>query len=177
MKQMAISQISETISAGSFMPPYYHYFLGELAGEGTLRAVRENGRVINDFPEIRGVAVELLGMVGTLQSADLLVRLLSYEYDTIVKRKIITALGNLMTDRNGSATAAISQAVLEDLRRRETPDPRLAEAALRALASIRGYNGIMPHESGGELLFDIYRGAYPKKTRQLALEAMRSLKR
>ncbi|MBN1687456.1 MAG: PQQ-binding-like beta-propeller repeat protein [Spirochaetales bacterium] len=177
MKEKALQEITEGIRSKDRVPPYYHYFLSHLASEGTLRATTEYGAVTNDYPGIRGRAAELLGKIGTLQSADLLVRLLTYEYDPAVRRKIIAAMGELKTDRTGRATAAISGVVLEDMRRRETPDPRLADAALKALASIRDYNGLMPDESGNELLFEIYRGAYPKRTRELALEAMKSPKR
>lgn len=177
LKNTALSEISEHIRQEDDVPPYYIYFLSELASEGTLKTVTEFGAVKNDFPEIRGGAARLLGRVGTLQSSDLLVDLLTYEYDTAVQLKMIGALGDLKTDRSGDATAAISQVVRKNLHKRETLDPRLAETALRALQSIQSYNGIIPHESGQELLFEIYRGAYPKETRELALEVMRNTKR
>ncbi len=177
LKNTALSEISQHIQVEKYLPPYYTYLLSELASEGTLKAVTEYGAVTNDYPGIRGSAAGLLGRIGTLQSADLLVSLLTYEYDSAAQLQMIAALGDLKTDRNGNATAAISQVVRKDLRKRETPDRRLAEAALRALVSIQDYNGIIPHESGEELIFDIYRGAYPKETREFALEVMRKIKR
>ena len=173
MKQKALSEIAEGIDRKDIIPPYYTYLLANLASEGTLRASFRYGAVTNNYPGIRGASAELLGRIGTLQSADLLVRLLAHEYDRNAQRRIIAAIGALKTDRTGQAAAAISNAVAADLQGREPPDPRLAEAALRALDSIRAYNGVMPHESANALLFDIYRGAYPKNTRELALEMMR----
>ena len=176
LKSMALTEISEKIMSESRVPPYYLYFLAELASEGTLRASIESGTITNDYPQIRSEAVTLLGKVGTLQSADLLVRLLAYEYDSTATRKIIEAMGALMTDRDGRATEAIVRVVQKDLHGREAPDSRLAESALHALEAIQKYNGLMPHDSGEELIFDIYRGAYPKETRQLALDVLRRSK-
>ncbi len=176
MKEMALYEITRGLSTTAVVPPYYEYFLSDLASEGTLRAEIEYGRVINDFPEIRSSAVELLGEIGTLRSSNLLVQLLRYEYDSAVQKKMIAALGALMTDKNGDATAAISQVVLKDLHGKESPNPRLAETALLALEAIRRYNGLMPNRSGSDLLFEIYRGAYPREIRELALKLMRGAK-
>ncbi len=175
LKERVLSDMVGVIREGGFIPPYYRVFLEDMASEGTVRANMEYGSVINDFPIIRGEAARLLGKIGTLQSADLLVRLLTYEYDTEVQRQLIAAIGALMTDRNGLATIAIVGVVLRDLRGRGTPDPRLAGAALASLESICMYHGKMPHDSGNELLFEIYRGAYPRETREAALNAIRQL--
>jgi outer membrane protein assembly factor BamB len=175
--ERALFEMEETIDADGVIPPYYQVFLEDLASEGTLRAGMEYGAITNDFPVIRSAAARLLGKIGTLQSADLLVRLLTYEYDTGVQRQLIAAIGALMTDRKGLATAAISKVVLSDLWGRETPDPRLAGAALGSLELINRYHGRMPDESGNELLFAIYRGAYPRETREAALGVIRRLRR
>ncbi len=177
LKERALSEIEMTIRSGGAIPPYCRLFLEDLASEGTLRASMQYGVVVNDFPAIRGKAARLLGEIGTLQSADLLVQLLTYEYDPGVQRQFISAIGALKTDRNGLATAAISGVALGDLRGRGTPDPRLAGAALVALESIYRYQGRMPNEAGNELLFEIYRGAYPKETREAALKLIRQLSR
>ena len=177
LKERVLSEIAAGIREGGVIPPYYRVFLEDLASEGTIRADLEYGAVKNDLPWVRGEAVRLLGEVGTLQSADLLVRLLTYEYDTQVQRRLITAMASLMTDRNGNATAAISGLIRADLSGRETPDPRLAGSALAALESFYRYHGDMPHETGTALLFEIYRGAYSRQIRQNALEVMRQLGR
>jgi outer membrane protein assembly factor BamB len=173
LKERAISVMREGILQEKPVPPYYRVFLEDLAAEGTLRTSIEYGAITNDFPFIRGSATELLGEIGTLQSAGLLVRLLRYEYDTHVQRKLIEAIGLLRSDRTGLATATISGLVLKDLRSRERPDRRLAEAAIGAIALIKEYHGKMPDTTGNDLLFEIYRGAYPRETREEALQAIR----
>lgn len=174
-KLLALDIINEMIYEEEDVRPYLPVLLGELASEGTLKANFESGRVVNDFPEIRRTASEMLGDVGTLQSGDLLVRLLTFEYDSTVQLSMIRALGALMSDRNGLATAAVSSIVMEDLRRRERPDSRIARETLSTVASVYEYHGEMPHESGYEVLFEIYRGAYPKDVREMALAVMRRM--
>ena len=177
LKERALIEMDEAIRGEGVIPPYYQVFLADLASEGTLRASTVYGSIVNDFPVLRGAAARLLGEIGTLQSADLLVRLLTYENDSLVQRQLIAAMGTLMTDSGGHATAAIAKVVLADLRGGETPDPRLAEAALTSLELINRYHGGMPRESGNELLFEIYRGAYPRETREAALRVIRRLSR
>jgi outer membrane protein assembly factor BamB len=174
-KLMAAAIMEDQILVNESIQPYLSVLLASLASEGTVRTELELGRVLNDFPEIRRAAAELLGQVGTLQSGDLLIRLLTYEYDSAVQRAMIRALGALMSDRTGMATAAISTAVLSDLRGGREPDSRMALEVLRSIAAIHKYNGEMPHELGHEALFEIYRGDYPKYVRERALEVMRSI--
>ena len=175
VKLMALAIMEDQILVGDGFQPYLPALLARLASEGTIRTEMELGRVQNDFPEIRSAAAELLGRVGTLQSGDLLTRLLTYEYDSGAQRTMIRALGALMSDRSGTATAAISAAVLGDLRTGRKPDSRLALEALRSISAIYKYNGEMPHEAGHEAVFEIYRGDYPKYVRERALEVMRGM--
>ncbi|MBT3275015.1 MAG: PQQ-binding-like beta-propeller repeat protein [Spirochaetales bacterium] len=174
-KNTALLIIEELLNQREPPPPFLSYFLGELASEGTLKTLFSSGRLLNDFPDIRSRGARLLSEVGTLQDISLLIRLLTFEYDSVVQREIISALGALMSDQTGDATAAISVVIQKDLNGKKNPDPHLAMAGLKALEAIHRYAGSMPHDSGYETLFAVYRGNYQKDVREYALAVIRGL--
>jgi len=56
-----------------------------LALEGSGRSVRESGRVINNFPEVRRRSANLLGRIGTVDAENALIRVLGIDEEPTVK--------------------------------------------------------------------------------------------
>ena len=170
MKKMALSEMEHRIQTGerksSF--PYVLLLLENLASEGLLSNA-------DDFPEIRGQASLLLGHIGGRFSAQLLVRILTYEYDGEAVRKILRGLSLLQSDPEGRAVSAIAGIIFRDIRLNSPPDSRLATEAMLALESISFYHGTVTHPSGTEVLMAIFQGDYPKEVRQKALNTLRNI--
>ena len=173
-KRIALAILKSQIAEKGEVSPFADHFLSALASEGTLNVTRRHGRIINDFPQLRSEAVELLAAIGDLHTVDLLAILLTHEHHTAAQLVLARAIGTLKSDSSGRATAAISKLVLDDLHGRDSPDPRIAMEALDALKALYAYRGIMPDPSGYDAIIEIYRGAYPMYVREKAVSVLRS---
>ena len=82
-----------------------------LALEGSGRIVRESHRQVNNFPDVRRRAAELLGKVRTEQSKDALIFVLLNDDEPMVKAQAAYALGELGMNDNNEVVAALAFAV------------------------------------------------------------------
>ncbi|MDR1362972.1 MAG: HEAT repeat domain-containing protein [Spirochaetaceae bacterium] len=69
--------------------------LAYMALEGILNKTREDGRVANNYPDIRVKAVEYLGEVKTKEAADTLLRVLAVDNEPSVISTAVRSLGKL----------------------------------------------------------------------------------
>ena len=138
VKLSALDDLEKRIDAGlsSSDAAQVEFVLEYLALEGSGRISRENGRKINDFPEVRRRAASLLGRVGTEEAKNALIRVLLIDDEPMVKAEAAYALGNLGMNQNNETVQAIEFAYnLEDpdaagpeLRLRHQPCNRKARA-------------------------------------------------
>jgi outer membrane protein assembly factor BamB len=150
---------------------YVVRLLERFSGEGVLNPVYRNKRVINDYPEVRAEAADLLGMIGSTSSRHVLVQGIGTEMDTFALAAEIAALGSLASDSDGSSSRAIAGAV--SLAGMFPPDFRVAAAAVDALDRIAAYEGGMEEPAAIAALFAIYRGEFPQQIRARALSVLR----
>ncbi|MEW5817929.1 MAG: PQQ-binding-like beta-propeller repeat protein, partial [Spirochaetota bacterium] len=99
-KRDFLQEIIDRIKRGGLKTsePYVVDILSGLITEGLLNPVRRNGKVINNFPEIRREACRLLGQCGNLTSISYLLNVLRYEYDSTVLAAAVQAIGRLKSD-------------------------------------------------------------------------------
>ena len=143
--------------------------LGRIAQAGIIDPVYENNRLINDFPDLRARAALLLGSLGTLQSSDLLIRLLGRESDNVALAAEIDALGRLGSDPDGAAVRAIAAAFARATG--SAPNSRIAAAVVTAFQGISKYEGGLSPAAGGPLVSIAFAG-YPEWIRALAGELL-----
>jgi HEAT repeat protein len=79
----------------------------ELAGEGTLSVSSSGGRIINNFPEIRMQACDLLGQIPAKESKDALVKIAFAEDEPVVAAAAIRSLGEIGFNDNNDAIDTI----------------------------------------------------------------------
>jgi len=106
--------------------------LDELGGEGTTKQVVQNRRVINDFPDIRREAAELLGQIGGNQAREALLKIAQSDKEPMVVSEAVYSLGEI----GGGDQAARVQSVITNLVREQDiirPDSNFAFAAASAL--------------------------------------------
>jgi hypothetical protein len=96
----------DAIKAGRVSPGIRQAVVS-LAGEGTLSVSSSGGRVINNFPEIRAQACELLGQIQAKESKDALVRIAFAEDEPMVAAAAIRSLGTLGFNDNNDAINTI----------------------------------------------------------------------
>ncbi len=166
-----LADVRSRISQGTLGKSTWYVvrLLEQLAGTGLISPVYQNQKVINDFPDLRAEAAELLGMVGSAGSRWALIRVLGAESDSLALSVEIKALGALSVDADGASVRAITAAFAraEGL----PPDNRLAAAAAGALDGIAAFmNAMSP--AAAETLLSISRGAYFEEIRMAALASL-----
>ncbi|GMO45447.1 MAG: HEAT repeat domain-containing protein [Termitinemataceae bacterium] len=82
--------------------------LQDIALEGTLNKVREEGRTANNYPDIRMKAVAYLGQIKTKESANSLVKIILVDPDPSVVTEAIHSLENIGINDNDDVVNAIS---------------------------------------------------------------------
>lgn len=147
--------------------PYAPGLLLEICRTGIERLRVENLQLINDWPDLRLRAAALLAEVLDWSLRPSLLELLRIEGDARVQVQIVGLLERLGWDADGSAAATLTEVL------RRTPDPRLAEAALRFVDRLRatGASYVTAHRV---LLNQIMVGPYPRALRERAWQLLRT---
>ena len=142
-----------------------------LMGEGSIRKQFEDGRLINDFPEIRRKSVKVMAKIGGSGARLSLLNALNTEAHSSVKAEICLALANPnMSDDSGDILRALSYMY----RTTNRPDQNLVAALIDAVKNIAKGNP-MNYSEAIYLLSEIQHGNYNKDIRTRALEAIETL--
>ena len=177
MKMVALTDIREMVAEGSASDnPEILEVLGDLAGEGVTNIVREQGLVINDFPEVRREAAKILGEMGTPEAARELNTILLTDPEPMVMSEAILAISNISVDdtnaRNRSMAAAIYRQTAVN------KDNNFAYTYLQAVENVAsregGINDPMIFEEVSKIA-DARQG-YNRVVRERAFRLLRELK-
>lgn len=98
-KLVALNYLEDAVSAGRTSPDMIAS-LNRLAGEGVTNVSRTNGRLMNNFPDIRSRACDILGEIKTEQSKNMLVTIAIEDKEPMVVTSAIRALGNIGINNN-----------------------------------------------------------------------------
>lgn len=178
----ALDTIESLIEEGSVGEDndQFMFVLEQLATEGTSRTVLEGGAVVNNFPDVRWRAAELLGEVGGERSRNILVGLLADEPEPTVQSAAIYSLGQIgMLDRN--VIGRITQ-VLRRNNAAVNPDNNLAFAILLAIEDLAEANSGLNAEDGTtsvDLILSIVemqQANYIRQVRDKAREVLQTLR-
>lgn len=143
-----------------------------LSGEGSARKEFENNMLVNDFPEVRKMAVKVLSKIGGTSARQALLNALNAEPHPTVKAEICLALArpNMADTESGDVMRSLSYMY----RNTNRPDPNLVFALIEAVESIAKANPAN-NSDAIYLLSEIQHGDYNKAIRQRALDAIISL--
>lgn len=170
MKRLALQSIRSMIEGGNVNEGVY-VILESLATEGSARQVRSNGAVINNFPEIRREATELLGQVGGEQAKDSLVRIMRDDPEPMVLAEAAYALGQIGINENNEVSDSLVQTLLFE-NASATPDNNLAFAIILALESLSEANGGLADPEVLGVLLETASSPYIRTVRRRAVEAI-----
>jgi HEAT repeat protein len=176
MKMIAISDIAQMVEDGTAADnPEIMAILGDLAGQGVTNIVREQGHVLNDFPDVRREAARVLGSIGTEEAARELNIILLTDPEPMVMSEAILAISMIDVEdkqaRNRSIAAAIYRQTavnkdnnfaytflqaVENVATREggISDPMIFEEVAKIADSRQGYNRAV-RERAFQLLRDL----------------------
>ncbi len=106
-KQVALQYIENAIDSGR-KGDDIQVALDSLAEEGIGSVVRENGRTMNNYPDIRAKACELLGKMGTAKAKDTLIAVMYSDNEPMVITAAVRSLGELGYNDNDEVVEMIN---------------------------------------------------------------------
>ena len=109
-KLVALQYLESAVSEGRATPDMM-VALDSLAGEGINSQSRTNGRVMNNYPDIRAKACDLLGQVPSEESKTSLKKIALADNEPMVMTAAIRSLGDIgMNDENDDVVQTIAWA-------------------------------------------------------------------
>ena len=176
MKMVALTDIRQMVADGSAGGnPEIMEILGKLAGEGVTNIVREQGHVINDFPEVRREAAKVLGEMGTPEAARELNTILLTDPEPMVMSEAILAISNIEVEDTNSRNRSMAAAIYRQTA--VTKDNNFAYTYLQAVENIANREGGI----GDPMIFEEVakiadaRQGYNRVVRERAYKLLRDL--
>ena len=105
-KMVALKYLEDAVSDGRTSPDMVAS-LSRLAGEGVKTQARTNGRVMNNYPDVRAKACDLLGEVPTKESKNMLVSIAAEDKEPMVVTAAIRSLGKIGINENDEVISTI----------------------------------------------------------------------
>ena len=133
-KMIALEYIGNALERGSTNEEL-RTSLEYLSVEGTQNRIIQGRRLANNYPDVRRQAAKYLGVIGTKEAKDALIRMCNNENEPMVLQEVFKSLASIgMNDNNDTINAIVwvSNKFLSD----ETPDNLLALSAIDALEKL-----------------------------------------
>ncbi len=105
-KLVALQYLEESVKDGT-VTEEQRAAMQSLAGEGVTTKARTNGRLVNNFPDIRAKACDLLGKVPSKESKDTLITITTEDTEPMVVSAAVRSLGEIGMNDNDEVLAAI----------------------------------------------------------------------
>jgi HEAT repeat protein len=143
-RERAMAELRERIRTGALRGSFetIRDVLRETAFAVFRRPVYRDGELVNDYPDLRAEAARLLGAIGGVEEQEAFARLLLLEYEWSVRTEIVSAMGRIGADPDGSVSRAIYGAVRE--LRPNRPQERFARAVLQTFSTFLRYHRAPP---------------------------------
>lgn len=172
-KLIALEYIGEAVDQGNISTEI-RQALEYLSQEGTRIIARENGRIVNNFPQIRRQAAKYLGQVGTEEAKDALIQMLQFETEPMILMEAIKSLGDIGLNKNDETIANIIRVTSRF--DNTAPDNLLALATLDAFEKIARKNNGIKSSDAIRLLIRISEGPYVKPVQERARQVLADLR-
>jgi len=173
MKMVALEYIGEAIDRGN-RGEEIRNALEFLSLEGVVNVARENGRVVNNFPDVRKEAATYLGKLGTPEAKDTLLKMVNGDNEPMVITEAIRSLGIIGMNNADEVTKTISWTVnrFHGL----NPDNFMALSALDAFSKIAAANKGIKDLAAIEIIIKIAEGPYITPVKNRARELLAELR-
>lgn len=148
--------------------------LEALGGEGIYRVIRQGGVVINDYPEVRRQAANLLGEIGGENAKQVLMKILSDDPEPMVLSEAVYALGRIGINDHDVLTQMVAA-----LRRNTVavnPDNNFAYASLLAFEQLADVGSGIANPEVLQALIEVVSGNYIQVVKLKALELISDLR-
>ena len=172
-KFIALEYIGEALNKGNTNDEI-RQTLEYLSREGRASTARENGRIVNNFPDVRRQSAKYLGQIGTEEARKNLIEIVQFENEETVLQEAIKSLGDIGSNPNNETVVIISWV----MNRYNTlkPDNLMALATIDAFEKIaRKNNGINSPEAIRTLIL-ISEGLYVTPVKERAKQLLAELR-
>ena len=173
MKMVALEYIGDAINRGN-RSDEIRASLEYLSMEGVLNVTRENGRVVNNFPDVRKQAATYLGQMGTPEAQQALLKMVNVDNEPMVITEAIRALGTMGSNDNDEVTTIISWTV--NRFDRLNPDNFMALSAIDAFERIALANNGIRDRAAIDTIIRISEGPYITPIQNRARELLNDLR-
>jgi hypothetical protein len=174
MKLVALEYINDAIDRGN-TGDEIRSALEYLGIEGTINQTRENGRLLNNYPDIRTKAATYLGKLGTKEAKTSLIKMCLADNEPMVLTEVVKSLGKIGINDNEETAAAISWIVTRyDVL---NPDNLLALSALEAYEKLAKANNGIKDPSVIRIVMRIAEGPYVRVVQERARQTLSELRR
>jgi HEAT repeat protein len=169
MKMIAIRYISDALDHGNTSPEVSEA-LEYLGLEGVLNRSRENGRLVNNFPDVRQEAAKYLGKMGTPEAKSALLKMVYYDNEPMVLQEAVKSLADIGNDDDGKVVSTIAW-ILQKFDN-TNPDDLLAFMAIDAFERLGAGSGGLSDPNAIQMLIRIAEGRYTTLVKDKAKIAM-----
>jgi hypothetical protein len=175
LKMNALDDIEKKLQDGSYNSgdQQVQFVLEYLALEGSAHTTRENGRLVNNFPEVRRRAAEMLGRLGTDAAKDTLIRVILVDDEPVVKSEAAYALGLIGKNPDNQVVQAL--AFVYNQEDPTKPDNNFGYAMCLAIEKLAQKTPIKD-PIAYQILVKIAQGNYLRTVRNKALQVLDALK-
>ncbi|AEF86974.1 conserved hypothetical protein [Treponema primitia ZAS-2] len=174
MKMVALEYIGEAINHGNTSEEVRNA-LEYLSLEGVTNQTRENGRLMNNFPDVRAKSAEYLGELGGPEAKNALLKIMLADPEPMVLTEAVKSLAKIGLNDNEETANTISWVVTRfDVL---TPDNLLALSALEAFEILAEKNGGLHDPSAIRAILRIADGRYIKPVQDRARQLIFDLRK
>ncbi len=175
LKMSALDDVEKKLADGSYAAndQQVQFVLEYLAFEGTTHTTRENGRLINNFPEVRRRAASMLGRLGTDAAKDALIRVLLIDDEPTVKAEAAYGLGLIGKNPDDQVVQALAFAYNQEDPTK--PDNNLGYALCLAVEKL-AQKAPIKNPAAYQMLVKIAGGNYLRTVKNKALQVLDVLK-
>jgi HEAT repeat protein len=173
MKLVALEYIGDAIARGT-AGEEIRASLEYLGTEGTLNQTRENGRLMNNYPDVRVRAATFLGALGTPEAKNTLIKMCYADNEPMVLTEVIKSLGKIGNNDNDETMSVISWVVNRyDILR---PDNLLALSALDFYEKFAKSDGGIKNPLAIQTIMSISEGPYIRPVQDRAKQLLADLR-
>lgn len=179
-KLLAISQLNDLIEKGISAKDEEQVtvILRDLAAQGTTIIIREKGRLVNYYMDVRKEACRVLALVKSPEAkkkaVKVLIGVINVDDDPIVKSAAAYSLGIIGLNENEEVGRAIALAL--DLQDKVQPNDHFAYSATLALEKIAKANNGINDASVSRVLVRIIQGNYHRSVKDKALQVLQTIR-
>jgi hypothetical protein len=172
MKLIALEYLGDAINRGN-RGEEVRAALEYLGMEGVMNVARENGRVVNNYPDIRTKAATYLGDMGTPAAKTALLRMCRADNEPMVLTEVIKSLAKIGNNDNGETVETINWVFSHY--NNLNPDNMLAVSVLEAYEKLAEANGGIQDPEVYQIVRSIAGGPYIDKVKKRALQTLDTL--